>query len=185
MQCLKHSLRNYVLPILLVVLSLSVALLYYSSALITSLAGALSQSSPTTLSEQKIVITKKIINITNAMADFEGWHPGGISGGQAGVQSVAYRNHNPGNLRYSIFQLGKRDGFAFFYNDETGIFAMRFDIMRKCQGKTVTKLNGESTLADLIEVYSAEKGETLQNYIDFVVEKTGFGPRTKLKTFVQ
>jgi hypothetical protein len=119
------------------------------------------------------------------MADFEGWHPGGISGGQGGAQSVAYRNHNPGNLRYSIFQLGIRDGFAFFYNDATGMFAMRFDIMRKCQGKTVTKLNGESTLADLIEVYSAEKGQKLINYTNFVVEKTGFKPEMKLKELVK
>ncbi len=131
------------------------------------------------------MITRKLVNLTNAMVEFEGWHPGGTSGGQSGTQSVAYRNHNPGNLRYSIFQLGVRDRFAFFYNDSTGMFAMRFDIMRKAQGKTVTRLNGESTLADLIEVYSAEKGETLQNYINFVVEKTGLKPETKLEELVK
>lgn len=131
------------------------------------------------------MITRKIVNLTNAMVEFEGWHPGGISGGQGGVASVSYRNHNPGNLRYSIFQLGVRDGFAYFYNDATGLFAMQYDIMRKCQGKTVTNLTGESMLVDLIKVYSASEGETLVNYVSFVCEKTGFKPEQKLKELIK
>ena len=150
-----------------------------------SLVASLLWSSPTTSLTPKTVINKKLINLTNAMAEFEGWHPGGLSGGQMGAQSVSYRNHNPGNLRYSIFQLGVRDGFSFFYNDAIGMSAMRFDIMRKCQGKTVTKLNGESTLTDLIKVYSAAEGQGLQNYIDFVTDKIGENAEVKLKTFIQ
>jgi len=119
------------------------------------------------------------------MLEFEGWHPGGISGGQAGVPSVSYRNHNPGNLRYSIFQLGVRDGFSYFYNDNTGLFAMRYDIMRKCQGKTVTKLNGESTLKELIKVYAASDGDALNNYVNFVSERTGFSPDQKLGELIK
>jgi len=119
------------------------------------------------------------------MVEFEGWHPGGISGGQGGVSSVSYRNHNPGNLRYSIFQLGKRDGFAFFYNDATGLFAMRYDIMRKCQGKTRTGLTGESTLKELIKVYSAAEGEALNNYVNFVCDKIGENPDLKIKELIK
>ncbi len=131
------------------------------------------------------MMTQKLVNLTNAMLEFEGWHPGGISGGQGGVPSVSYRNHNPGNLRSSVFQSGQRDGFAFFYNDATGLFAMRYDIMRKCQGKTVTNLTGESMLADLIKVYSAAEGDSLNNYVKFVCEKTGFGPEMKLKKLIE
>ena len=131
------------------------------------------------------MITRKLVNLTNAMTEFEGWHPGGISGGQAGISSVSYRNHNPGNLRYSIFQLGQRDSFAYFYNDATGLFAMQYDIMRKCQGKTVTKLTGESILAELIQVYSAARNEALANYVDFVCERTGFSPEMKLKELIK
>jgi hypothetical protein len=131
------------------------------------------------------MITRKIVNLTNAMTEFEGWHPGGMSGGQAGDPSVSYRNHNPGNLRYSIFQLGERDGFSYFYNDATGLFAMRYDIMCKCQGKTQTTLNGESILADLIKIYSASEGEQLNNYVKFVCERTGLKPETKLKELIE
>jgi len=130
------------------------------------------------------MLTQNIVKLTNAMVEFEGWHPGGISSGQGGVSSVSYRNHNPGNLRSSIFQLGQRDGFAYFYNDATGMFAMRFDIMRKCQGHTRTNLNGDSTLRELIKVYSASTGETLDNYVNFVCDKTGFSPDMKLKELV-
>lgn len=131
------------------------------------------------------MLTRKLVNLSNAMADFEGWHPGGISGGQAGISSVSYRNHNPGNLRYSIFQLGKRDGFAYFYNDATGLFAMRFDIMQKCRGRTVTKLTGESSLSELIKVYSAASGQGLINYVNFVCEQTGFNRAMKIKELIR
>lgn len=119
------------------------------------------------------------------MAEFEGWHAGGINGGQGGDQSVSYRNHNPGNLRFSIFQLGTRDGFAYFYNDDTGMFAMRYDLMMKCKGKTVTGLTGDSTLKDLIKVYSASDGVALTNYVNFVVGKIGYSADVKLKIFVE
>ena len=131
------------------------------------------------------MMTQRLVKLTNAMVEFEGWHPGGISAGQGGVPSVSYRNHNPGNLRYSIFQLGVRDGFSYFYNDATGMFAMRYDIMRKCQGKTVTGLTGESTLRELIKVYSAESGDTLENYINFVCEKIGESPDMKIKELIK
>ena len=131
------------------------------------------------------MITQKLVNLTNAMIEFEGWHGGGISAGQAGVPSVSYRNHNPGNLRWSIFQLGKKDNFAYFYNDATGMFAMRFDIMQKCRGRTSTGLSGDSTLAELIKVYSAAKDQELQNYVNFVCERIGYKPETLLKIFVK
>ena len=145
----------------------------------------LSQSSPTTLSVQKKMLTRKIVILTNAMLEFEGWHPGGISGGQAGIPSVSYRNHNPGNLRYSIFQVGECDGFAFFYDDNTGLFAMRYDIIRKCQGKTITSLTGESTLVDLIYIYSTAKDDALNNYVEFVCGRTGFTPDMKIGELIK
>ena len=119
------------------------------------------------------------------MVDFEGWHPGGMSGGQAGTPSVSYRNHNPGNLRFSIFQLGVRDGFSYFYNDATGTFAMLYDIMQKCRGKTVTHLGPESTLKELIKVYSAAVGQSLDNYVNFVCSRTGFSPELKIKELLK
>jgi len=119
------------------------------------------------------------------MAEYEGWSPVSNPAAKAGGPSVSYRNHNPGNLRSSIFQLGVRDGFAVFYNDATGMFAMRYDIMMKCQGKTKTKLTGESTLKDLIGVWSAGSLEAVTRYTAFVCLRTGFTPQMKLREIIK
>ncbi len=185
MSCFNHSLRSYGRLMLLALLLLSVVLLCFIITSTRSWVVYSSQSSPITLPAYHTMIAKRIVNLTNAMVEFEGWHPGGISGGQGGVPSVSYRNHNPGNLRSSIFQLGVRDGFAYFQDDFTGLFAMRFDIMRKCQGKTVTNLTGDSILADLIKVYSASEGEALGNYVKFVCERTGFSPDMKIGELIK
>lgn len=131
------------------------------------------------------MITQKIISLTRAMAEFEGWTASGDYSVKDGNPSRAYRNHNPGNLRESIFALGTRDGFAYFYNDATGEFAMQFDIMQKCRGKTVTTLTGESILAELIAIYSASEGEELENYVKHVCKRTGLEPATKLATLIE
>lgn len=131
------------------------------------------------------MINQKIINLTNAITEYEGWSPLKNPAAKSGGPSVSYRNHNPGNLRYSIFQLEIRDGFSVFYNDSTGIFAMRYDIMRKCQGKTVTGLTGESSLTDLIRTWSAAKGAALTSYVNFVCKRTGFTPEMKIKKLIK
>lgn len=130
------------------------------------------------------MITQKLINLCSAMSEFEGWKPAGEFSKESKFPSVAYRNHNPGNLRDSIFALGKRDGFAYFYNDATGTFAMWYDIMQKCKGQTVTQLTGFSTISDLIKIYSACEGDELANYVKFVCERTGFDPFMQLKEII-
>jgi hypothetical protein len=119
------------------------------------------------------------------MAEYEGWQP--VQGTTTGPQipSVAYRNHNPGNLRSSIFALGVRDGFAVFYNDATGFFAMMYDIFMKAQGKTSTGLNGKSTLRDLIRVWSAGTPEAVDRYITFVCLRTGLSAKTLLEELIK
>jgi len=119
------------------------------------------------------------------MAEHEGWSPISNSAAKGGGPSVSYRNHNPGNLRSSIFQLGVRDGFAVFFDDAAGMFAMRWDIMRKCQGKTSTGLTGESELKDLIGVWSAGSPEAVTRYTAFVCFRTGFTPQMKLKEIIK
>ncbi len=130
------------------------------------------------------MITNNLIKLTNAMAEFEGWKPDGNFDKQAQFPSVAYRNHNPGNLRSSVFMLGQRDGFAFFLSDMVGMFAMQYDIMQKARGKTVTTLTGFSTISDLIQIYSASEGDELNNYIQHVVKATGFEPFMQLKDII-
>jgi hypothetical protein len=119
------------------------------------------------------------------MSEFEGWLPvRPVTSGIVGP-SVSYRNHNPGNMRSSIFALGVRDGFAYFFNDSTGFFAMRYDIVMKAQGKTSTGLTGESTLQDLIKVWSAGDPVGVHNYTEFVCLRTGFAPDMKIKELIK
>ena len=131
------------------------------------------------------MITQKLINVSQAMAEFEGWTPEGYFGGDKKQPSRAYRNHNPGNLRSSVFALGERDGFVYFISDSVGMFAMQYDIMQKARGKTVTELTGDSILADLIKVYSATEGVELENYVKHVTSRTGLEPTTKLSELIQ
>lgn len=131
------------------------------------------------------MITKNLIKLCAAMAEFEGWKPDGNFDKPAKFPSVAYRNHNPGNLRSSVFELGKRDGFAFFISDTVGMFAMQYDIMQKARGKTVTTLTGNSTIADLISIYACVKDEQLQNYLNHITRMTGFDQFMQLKDIIK
>ena len=131
------------------------------------------------------MITQKIVNLSNAMAEFEGWSPARPLWQENSGPTVSYRNHNPGNLRSSIFALGERDGFAYFFNDMTGMFAMQYDIMRKAQGKTRTNLTPDSTIAELLKVWSAAEGEELENYICFVSERIGLSSEIKIRTLIE
>lgn len=130
-------------------------------------------------------MTKKIENLARAIVEFEGWLPGRYTPRVSEAASVSYRNHNPGNLRTSPFSLGERDEFAYFLNDDVGFFALMWDLWKKAKGETSTVLNGEASLALLIEVYSNETGEILENYIRFAIQKTGMTRDTKLKELLK
>lgn len=183
--CLRRFLRNYALKIVLLLLSLLAASFLFIKVLTTLLVERLLPSSLTTLSSQPQMITQKLINLASAMAEYEGWEP--ISHQLALNQgpTVAYRNHNPGNMRTSPFSIGTRDGFAVFFNDATGFFAMCADIMNKALGKTSTGLNGNSTIRELIAKWSAGTPEAVERYTAFVCSRTGLTPDTKLETLIK
>lgn len=163
----------------------SLVFIYYLKALTQLWAVALSPLSPTTLATQEKMITQKLTALAQAMSEYEGWSPVKNQLSLAGGPTVAYRNHNPGNLRSSIFQLGVRDGFAVFYNDATGMFAMCYDIFMKAQGKTSTGLNGNSTIRELIAKWSAGTPESVEKYTAYVCSRTGLTPDTKLEKLIK
>ncbi len=108
----------------------------------------------------------------------EGWYP--VTG------SLTYRNHNPGALRSSPFSIGNRDNFALFINDDVGFFALCWDLAKKCKGETVTALGPNSTLYDLIKVYTAETDpERLNNYVMVVERIANVLRNTPLIHFIQ
>lgn len=96
--------------------------------------------------------------------------------------SISWRNKNPGNLRSSPFECGKRDGFSVFKYDSLGYMALQFDILQKAKGNTVTRLNGDSTILDFCEVYApASDNNSPELYADFIYEATGFDKNFTLK----
>jgi len=131
------------------------------------------------------MITSDLKKIAAAMAEFEGWHYATSTKAGDPAGSVAYRNHNPGNLRWSPFMVGTQDKFAVFVDDETGRFAMIWDIWKKARGETSSELTGESNLYDLIHVYSAEDLATVNRYAAHVESRTGIPIETKLKDIIK
>lgn len=122
------------------------------------------------------MITTRIITLGYAITIAEGYLPG--------VNSLTYRNHNPGALRTSPFAIGTRDNFAYFVNDSVGLTALYWDLAMKCHGRTRTNLTSQSTIEDLIQVYTGEKDtRKLGNYISIVERITNKSRYTKLKYF--
>lgn len=97
--------------------------------------------------------------------------------------TLAQRNNNPGNLRFAG-QTGatKGDGgFAKFDSYESGYQALLNDIKAKQTGKTRTKLNPNSTLLDLMNVYSpAADSNNPQKLAQSLAQGLGVDVNTKI-----
>jgi hypothetical protein len=120
-----------------------------------------------------IASNPKIEALMLAMAEHEGWSPETPQTAKGGT--VAYRNHNPGNLRSSPFAHSTKDGFAVFRSDFVGFMAFHWDLMQKARGNTVTGLNKNSTLRDLIFVWAPPSdNNNSEQYLEAVMKKTGF-----------
>jgi len=131
------------------------------------------------------MFTTALIEVATAITVHEGWKPMQESRISGSEPSVSYRNHNPGNLRYSPFMVGERDGFAVFISDDVGFMALVWDIWSKCKGKTSSGLNGDSTLAAVISVYAPRTENDTDAYIDCILHRTGFARSTKLGDLVK
>ena len=117
--------------------------------------------------------------VVEAIIKYEGWRPANEATKDGGSRS--FRNNNPGNLRSSPFELHQVDGFSRFTSVEVGRKALVWDLKKKSLGQTVTDLNGESTLSDLIRVYApVTDGNDTDKYIEFVLKETGLRPDVKL-----
>lgn len=123
-----------------------------------------------------VTLYPKLTRLANAIASFEGAYT---------ISSRAWRNHNPGNLRWSIFSDSQKDEFAVFDNYWEGYFALLFDLWSKCSGNTTTDLGPESTISELLHVYAPPSDNNpTEAYITFVTNHTGFPKETKLRTFL-
>lgn len=106
--------------------------------------------------------------VAQAIQEFEGWYPG----------SVAYRNSNPGNLKYaaqpgSVGQDSR--GFAIFSTFEDGWKAL----LSLLQGYAARHPNW--TLADLMAVYApVSDSNNPTGYANFIGSRAGISAQTKL-----
>lgn len=102
-----------------------------------------------------------------AIKTYEGWNLPNLDNNPNG--SVSWRNKNPGNLRSSPFEAGKRYGFSYFANDIIGFLALQWDILQKAKGNTSTSLNKDSTLLEFCEIWAPESdGNDPQRYAEFI-----------------
>lgn len=102
----------------------------------------------------------------------EGFHPG----------SRSWRNHNPGNLRYSPYMSHEDDGFAVFSSYASGWLALIGDLAHKCLGRSSSGLTPESTIMDLAHVWAPASDDNIpETWADNVCIHGHFTPTTKLK----
>lgn len=112
-------------------------------------------------------LTGKFNLFLTAIATFEGWFLPNSKQNPEG--SISWRNKNPGNLRSSPFEAGKRYGYSYFNSDLIGWLALQWDIMQKAKGNTSTSLNGLSSLLEFCEVWAPEAdGNDPMRYAEFV-----------------
>lgn len=175
---------NYLKRLVLLTLSLSSLLLAVWLLNLPAKTALLEPSSPPLyffiLEGKAIMVTNNLLKLARAIAEFEGWNYPGLSGPQKENGSPSWNNHNPGNLRASPFAIGTRNNFAVFINDEMGFQALVWDLWKKCRGETSTRLSSESTIYDLIKVYSAEPESIVLNYALFIEKRTGLKMTMKI-----
>jgi hypothetical protein len=98
-----------------------------------------------------------------------------IEGFTTGKTKVLVENNNPGGLRWSPFQVGKRNGFAVFDSPLNGYKALMWDLEQKAKGNTRTKLNGKSTILEFCRVWAPkEDGNNPFKYAENLVRICGF-----------
>ena len=125
-------------------------------------------------------MTAKLYRLALAIALYEGWEPDNSVASVPEAGSASYRNHNPGNLRSSPFQLGERGGFAYFYNDDIGFSALLYDLWIKAKGKSTTGLKATSTIREFIFKYAPPVENDSEAYLAFILQQTGFAENLQL-----
>ena len=114
--------------------------------------------------------------LADAIKTYEGWWWG----------SKSWRHNNPGNLRWSKFQTGQKNGFAYFNSFATGWLALWYDLWKKCRGETVTGLTGDSTLLNLFEKWAPwSDGNNPERYADYIAKLLGVTTKTPLRFFIE
>lgn len=123
----------------------------------------------------------------DAIKVFEDYvEPGGRyrDGSLAPNGSLSYRNHNPGNLRWSPTQIGQRDGFSYFSTYEQGWKALLHQLTIAADGRS-TVYWPDMTLLQFFDKYApSSDGNWPKVYAAFVAERIGVPVETPIKNLL-
>jgi hypothetical protein len=127
----------------------------------------------------------KIFKVAYAITQAEGWiaraknasYPQG---------SRSYRNHNPGNLRASIYQIAQEDNFAVFENDMIGIYAVVYQLTLYANGGSAN-VKPTDTIAVAISKYNGTTIGTpaFNNYMSIVEKMSGVSRNDQIRSLFQ
>ena len=107
-----------------------------------------------------------------AIKTYEGWFVG----------SRSYRNNNPGNIRYSKYQIGQDSGnFSIFKSYDDGWKALIFQLQISVDGRS-KYYHPDMNLVDFFKVYapSSDNNHPVK-YAEFVAQKLGVSPNSTLE----
>ena len=130
------------------------------------------------------MFSKKIFKIAYAISIAEGWfNPSALEGHVVG--SASYRNHNPGNLKTSIFEIDNTGDFSIFENDLVGYIALVHQLYLYASDKTNFFPAG-STLYDAICVYNGtDRGSVeAENYISIIEKVAGVSRNDSIESIL-
>lgn len=117
--------------------------------------------------------------LADAIISISGWH---------NPESAAYQNRNPGGLP-AISDKHPRDerGMRIFRSALDGYQALLFDLAVKCDGKSRTRLKGESTLRDLVLAYHQPEtaAKYVARYLKRALKDESITDKTPLSYFVR
>lgn len=118
----------------------------------------------------------------DAIQEKEGWFaPGQNQRYPSG--SVSYRHNNPGNLRYSRYEIDN-DGYSYFGSYETGRMALRYQLeIAACGESNVYKPT--DTLFQFFEKYAPSSDDNDPGaYALFVAQKLNVPPTTEISKLI-
>jgi hypothetical protein len=123
------------------------------------------------LLRQKLEGKSVVERLAEAIAEFEGFYVKG---------TLAERNNNPGNLIWSPFMAGQRDGFAYFNSKADGWKALKYQITLIFDGNS-QYYQPMMSIQKFVDVWaSTSSQEERDNYSEFIAERFGVGVWNKL-----
>lgn len=128
------------------------------------------------------MINRRVKLFAEGIITAEGWLAAGFYPQNPGG-SRSYRNHNPGNLRSSIFEINNLDGFSVFIDDEIGRCALFYQLYLYLSGKSTSGIGPNTKLEDFVSLYAnLKKGtDAHKNYLSVLSKFSILQPGDPLK----